>query len=60
VRRDTDDAISELEDQGFAVNVLTTPVTSSSLDDTVISQDPAGGKAAEGSTVTITVGVRTK
>ena len=60
VRMDADDAISDLQDQGFEVNVLTTPVTSSALDDTVISQDPAGGKAAEGSTVTITVGVRTK
>src|SRR5215207_751985 len=60
VRMDADYAISDLQDQGFEVNVLTTPVTSSALDDTVISQDPPGGRAAEGSTVTITVGVRTK
>jgi serine/threonine-protein kinase len=57
---DRGDAISEIEDRGFAVNVVTTPVTSGALADKVISQDPAGGKAAEGSTVTIAVGVRTK
>ncbi|MCU1458613.1 MAG: hypothetical protein JWL73_2705, partial [Actinomycetia bacterium] len=30
------------------------------LDGTVLAQDPAGGRAAEGSTVTIAVGVKAK
>jgi serine/threonine-protein kinase len=60
VGEDRDDAVSEIEDRGFAVKVVTTPVTSGSLDGTVLAQDPAGGKAAEGSTVTITVGERRK
>jgi serine/threonine-protein kinase len=57
---DRDDAISEIQDSGFAVNVLTATVTSGGDVDTVVAQDPPGGKAAEGSTVTITVGVRKK
>jgi serine/threonine-protein kinase len=57
---DGDDAISEIEDRGFAVNVLTAVVTSGGDVDTVVAQDPPGGKAAEGSTITITVGVRKK
>jgi serine/threonine-protein kinase len=57
---DRDDAISEIEDAGLAVNLLTTVVTSGGDVDTVVAQDPPGGKAAEGSTITITVGVRRK
>jgi serine/threonine-protein kinase len=57
---DRSDAISEIEDRGFTVNVLTAAVTSSDAVDTVVAQDPSGGKAAEGSTITITIGVRKK
>ena len=57
---DRGDAISEIEDRGFLVNVLTVAVTNSDAVDTVVAQDPAGGRAAEGSTITITVGVRKK
>ncbi len=57
---DRDDAISELEDRNFAVNVVTVTVTSSDQVDVVQAQDPAGGRAAEGSTITITLGVKAK
>jgi serine/threonine-protein kinase len=57
---DRSDAISEIEDRDFLVNVLTVAVTSSDAVDTVVAQDPAGGKAPQGSTITITVGVRAK
>ena len=57
---DRNDAISEIEDRGFLVNVLTVAVTNSSAVDTVVAQDPSGGKAPEGSTITITLGVRKK
>ncbi len=57
---DRNDAISELEDRGFAVVVTTATVTSSDQVDTVLAQNPAGGQASEGSTVTITVGVKAK
>ncbi len=52
---DADDAVDTLEDAGFAVVVSTTP---SSRPDrgTVLSQDPAGGYAPEGSTVRLVVG----
>jgi serine/threonine-protein kinase len=60
VDRDRDDAVGELEDRGFAVNVVTVLATSGDQVDRVVAQDPAGGKAAEGSTVTLTVGVRKK
>jgi serine/threonine-protein kinase len=60
LRWDRDDAVSEIEDRGFAVNVLTAVVTSGGDVDTVVAQDPPGGKAAEGSTITITIGVRKK
>jgi eukaryotic-like serine/threonine-protein kinase len=54
---DRGDAVSELEGRGFAVTVVT--VASSSADDgKVLAQDPAGGRAPEGSTVSITVGVK--
>ena len=52
-----DDAQDELEDAGFAVAIATTPVASSQVGD-VVAQNPPGGQAPEGSTVTITVGVR--
>ena len=55
-----DDAVLALEDDGFAVSVVTAPVTSSAQDGVVLAESPAGGTAPEGSTVTITVGVRTK
>ena len=57
VTEDRGSAISDLEDQGFAVIVTTTP-SSSDQDGTVLAQSPPGGKASEGSTVTITVGVK--
>jgi beta-lactam-binding protein with PASTA domain len=60
VSRDREDAVGELEDRGFAVNVVTVVVTSGDQVDQVVAQDPAGGKAAEGSTVTLSVGVRKK
>jgi beta-lactam-binding protein with PASTA domain len=39
---------------------VTVPVTSNDSVDRVVAQDPAGGKLAEGSTVTITIGARKK
>ncbi len=54
---DRGDAISELEDRGFAVTVVTAP-SSNAADGTVLAQDPAGGRASEGSTVTVTIGVK--
>ena len=52
-----DDTQDDLEDAGFAVAIATTPVANSQVGD-VITQNPPGGQASEGSTVTITVGVR--
>ena len=60
VGADRDDAVSSLEDRGFAVVVSTVGVTSSDQVDTVLAQNPAGGQASEGSTVTITVGVKAR
>jgi beta-lactam-binding protein with PASTA domain len=57
IGEDGDDAVSDLEHDGFAVTVTTAPV-SSDLVGKVLAQDPAGGRAPEGSTVTITVGLR--
>ena len=54
------DARSELEGAGFVVAIVTTPVTSSSQDGKVVAENPAGGTAAEGSTVTLTVGLKAK
>jgi beta-lactam-binding protein with PASTA domain len=54
------DAVGALEDAGFVVAVVTTPVTSSAQDGVVLAASPAGGSAPEGSTVTLTVGLRTK
>ncbi len=56
---DKGDAISELEDRGFAVNVVTA-IASGDQVDTVLAQNPTGGQAPEGSTVTITVGAKAK
>jgi beta-lactam-binding protein with PASTA domain len=55
-----DDAVSELEDRGFAAVVVTRAVTASDQVDAVLVQNPAGGRAPEGSTVTVTVGVKAK
>ena len=52
-----DEARGELEDAGFAVAIATAPVPSNQVGD-VVAENPAGGQAPEGSTVTITVGVR--
>jgi serine/threonine-protein kinase len=60
VTRDADDAESDLEDAGFVVNVVTTPVTGASQDGKVIAQSPSSGTAPEGSTITLTVGARTR
>jgi beta-lactam-binding protein with PASTA domain len=51
------DARDELQGAGFAVQVATTPVASDKVGE-VVAENPAGGQAPEGSTVTITVGVR--
>jgi beta-lactam-binding protein with PASTA domain len=59
VGSDHGDAVSALESRGFAVTV-TTVTTASALDGKVLAQDPAGGRAPEGSTVTIAVGVKPK
>jgi serine/threonine protein kinase/beta-lactam-binding protein with PASTA domain len=56
---DRGDAIAQLEDDGFAVVVTTAP-SSSAQDGKVLTQTPPGGQAPQGSTVTITVGVKTK
>jgi serine/threonine-protein kinase len=58
VGKSRDDAVSQLEDGGFAVNVVTATATGSGQVGRVIAQDPSGGKVSQGSTVTITVGVR--
>ena len=52
-----DDAVSALEDRGFAVTVTAVAATGDQID-SVLAQDPSGGQAAEGSTVAITVGVK--
>jgi serine/threonine-protein kinase len=52
-----DDAYEELQDAGFAVAIVTTPVAGSQVGD-VVAEDPPGGRAPEGGTVTITVGIR--
>ena len=52
-----DDAVGRLEDDGFDVSVVTTPVANDQVGD-VVAQNPAGGRAPDGSTVTVTVGAR--
>lgn len=49
-------ATSALRDAGFKVNVRTSEVDSPDEDGVVQRQQPSGGKAEKGSTVTITVG----
>ena len=56
---DRDDAAGELEDKGFNVAYATVAATGNQVD-TVLGQDPVGGQVAEGSTVTLTVGVKVK
>ena len=52
-----DDALSELEDAGFSVAIVTTPVPNSQVGE-VVAENPPGGRVPEGGTVTITVGTR--
>jgi beta-lactam-binding protein with PASTA domain/predicted Ser/Thr protein kinase len=49
-------ATEDLRAAGFKVAVDERPVTDQSEDGTVVAQDPSGGKADKGSTVTITIG----
>src|SRR5262249_29322844 len=56
---DRNDAADELEGLGRAVASATAPATGAQVD-TVLGQNPVGGPVAEGSTVTLTVGVKTK
>jgi eukaryotic-like serine/threonine-protein kinase len=51
-----DDAVNRLSKDGFQVKIVEQPVDSQEGDGVVIGQDPAGGKAKRGSTVTLTVG----
>ena len=57
---DRDDAVVRARGPRLRGDVVTTAVTSADQVDTVLAQNPAGGQAAEGSTVTITVGVKAK
>jgi eukaryotic-like serine/threonine-protein kinase len=49
-------ATTALRNRGFKVSVDEQPVQDQAEDGTVIAQDPSGGKADQGSTVTITIG----
>jgi serine/threonine-protein kinase len=49
-------AVSRLSKDGFQIQIVEQPVDSQEGDGVVIKQDPAGGKAKRGSTVTLTVG----
>lgn len=51
-----DDAIVALQRRGFVVGIVEVRVPDPALHGLVLDQAPAGGKAEEGSTVTITVG----
>src|SRR4029078_508282 len=51
-----DDAVNRLSKDGFQVKIVEQPVDSQEADGVVIGQDPAGGTAKRGSTVTLTVG----
>ena len=48
--------MNRLSKDGFEVKIVDQPVDSQEGDGVVIAQDPAGGKAKRGSTVTLTVG----
>ena len=50
------DAVNRLSKDGFQVKIVEQPVDSQEGDGVVIGQDPAGGTAKRGSTVTLTVG----
>jgi eukaryotic-like serine/threonine-protein kinase len=50
------DAVNRLSKDGFQVKIVEQPVDAQDGDGVVIGQDPAGGKAKRGSTVTLTVG----
>jgi beta-lactam-binding protein with PASTA domain/predicted Ser/Thr protein kinase len=50
------DAVQRLSKDGFEITIVQQPVDSQEGDGVVIQQDPAGGKAKRGSTVTLTVG----
>jgi eukaryotic-like serine/threonine-protein kinase len=51
-----DAAVNRLSKDGFQIKIVQQPVDSQEGDGVVIAQDPAGGKAKRGSTVTLTVG----
>ena len=51
-----DAAVQRLSKDGFEVKIVEQQVDSQEGDGVVIQQDPAGGKAKRGSTVTLTVG----
>jgi beta-lactam-binding protein with PASTA domain/tRNA A-37 threonylcarbamoyl transferase component Bud32 len=53
---DAADAVARLSDDGFRIRQRQQDVDSPEGDGVVISQDPPGGRAPRGSTVTITVG----
>jgi serine/threonine-protein kinase len=50
------DAVQRLSKDGFEIKIVEQPVDSQEGDGVVVQQDPAGGKAKRGSTVTLTVG----
>jgi eukaryotic-like serine/threonine-protein kinase len=50
------DAVSRLSKDGFEIKIVEQPVNAQDGDGVVIAQDPGGGKAKRGSTVTLTVG----
>ena len=49
-------ATSQLRAAGFKVAVNEQPVQDETQDGTVVAQDPGAGKAAQGATVTLTIG----
>jgi serine/threonine-protein kinase len=53
---DAADAVARLSDEGFRIRQRQQDVDSPEGDGVVIEQNPAGGRAPRGSTVTITVG----
>ena len=50
------DAVRRLSKDGFQIKIVQQPVNAQDGDGVVIAQDPGGGKAKRGSTVTLTVG----
>jgi serine/threonine-protein kinase len=59
VTDDAEDAVDELEDDGFAVRTVAAAATGGDVGK-VLAQDPIGVQVPEGATVTITVGVRAR